>query len=575
MPHPVEVEPCDMASRLDRRLQVAWALSTAGLSPISLALAMTDWYFHALGSPGALTQHTVDQWTQSIAAFSGKLQVPPSDPRYADPAWQTWPFSAFANLHRVHENWWQCTTNLRGMEHHHQEVVSFLARQWLDMLSPSNCPWLNPAVLHTTRETGGLNLVQGLAYAMDDWEKGQGLGTPSIPRNPYRPGIEVACTPGVVVHRNHLVELIQYTPRTAQVQREPIFIVPSWIMKFYILDLSPNNSLVKYLVSQGHTVFILSWRNPDASDALLDMQDYLELGVFNPLAEITQRTGGVPIHTMGYCLGGTLLSIGVSALARPQAVQEAQHIAPIASMSLLAAQLDFHDAGELGVFLDEAQVSFLEDLMSEKGYLSGKQMANSFEYLRARDLFWSAHVREYWLGKPEVPNDLMAWNADVTRMPAAMHSQYLHAFYLHNALAEGRYEVEGEPVSLGDIRAPIFAVGTVKDHVTPWMSAYQVMRLTATEVTFVLASGGHNVGVISPPGVANRSYQQLTTQAGAHIESPATWQHTAPTTAGSWWPAWHDWLMAHSSGSVPASTRQPTTSWGPAPGDYVMVRYDD
>ncbi len=564
-----------MASRWDRRLQVAWALSTAGLSPISLALAMTDWYLHALASPGALTQHTVDHWTHSLAAWGGQLHLPPGDPRYAHPAWQAWPFSALAHLHHVNENWWQCTTQLRGMEHHHQEVVAFLARQWLDMLSPSNCPWLNPEVLHTTQQTQGLNWVQGLAYTIDDWETSLGLEPSRTLHDHYRPGTEVACTPGQVIHRNHLVELIQYTPQTPQVQREPVFIVPSWIMKFYILDLSPDNALVKYLVEQGHTVFIVSWRNPDASDALLDMHDYLALGVFNPLAVITERTGGVPIHTMGYCLGGTLLAIGVSALSRPQQVKDAQHIAPIASMSLLAAQIDFHDAGELGVFLDEAQVSFLEDLMAEKGFLSGTQMAKSFEYLRARDLFWSARVREYWLGKPEVPNDLMSWNADVTRMPAAMHSQYLHAFYLHNALAEGHYEVEGEPVSLGDVRVPVFAVGTVKDHVTPWKSAYQVMRLTPSEVTFVLASGGHNAGVISPPGLPNRSYQQLTTQAGAHIDSPTTWQHTAPTFSGSWWPAWHDWLMAHSSGTVPAATRQPLGSLGAAPGTYVAVRYDD
>lgn len=564
-----------MTSRLDRRLQMAWALSTAGLSPVSLALAMTDWYFHAMGSPGALTQHTVEHWTQYLAAGSHQLHVPPNDPRYANPAWQTWPFSALARLHQINDDWWQCTAKLRGMEHHHQEVVAFLARQWMDMLSPSNCPWLNPEVITTTQQTQGLNWVQGLAYAMDDWEKSLGIEPSHTLHDHYQPGKDVACTPGQVIHRNHLVELIQYTPQTPQVQREPVFIVPSWIMKFYILDLSPHNSLVKYLAAQGHTVFIVSWRNPDASDALLDMHDYLALGVLNPLAEITARTGGVPIHTMGYCLGGTLLAIAVSALSRPQQVKDAEHIAPIASMSLLAAQIDFHDPGELGVFLDEAQVSFLEDLMAETGFLSGKQMAKSFEYLRARDLFWSARVREYWLGKPEVPNDLMSWNADVTRMPAAMHSQYLHAFYLHNALAEGHYEVEGEPVSLGDIRVPIFAVGTVKDHVTPWKSAYQVMRLAPSEVTFVLASGGHNAGVISPPGLPDRSYQQLTTQAGAHIESPTTWQHTAPTTPGSWWPAWHDWLLAHSSGTVPATERHPGTSLMAAPGDYVWVRYDD
>jgi polyhydroxyalkanoate synthase len=554
-----------------------------------LALALTDWYFHALGSPGTLTRHTLDHWQQSLATFGTPPELPSGDPRYADPAWHAWPYKAFAYWHHVHEDWWQCTAKLRGMEHHHQDVVAFVGRQWLDMLSPSNSPWLNPEVWQTTQRTHGLNWVQGLAHLMDDLEQhlpiarttcstrstGSTSATSASNPHPYQPGIDVACTPGVVIHHNPLVELIQYTPQTTQVQREPIFIVPSWIMKYYILDLSPHNSLVHYLVQQGHTVFIVSWRNPDASDALLDMHDYLALGVFNPLAVITERTGGVPIHTMGYCLGGTLLAIAASALSRPNQVREAHHIAPIASMSLLTAQIDFHNAGELGVFLDEAQVSFLDDLMSEQGYLSGQQMAHAFKYLRARDLFWSARVREYWLGKPDVPNDLMSWNADVTRMPAAMHSQYLHAFYLHNALAEGRYEVEGEPVSLSDIRAPIFVLGTVKDHVTPWQSAYQVLRLTATEVTFVLASGGHNAGVISPPGVAHRSYQQLTTQADAHIESPATWQLTAPTTPGSWWPAWHDWLVAHSSASVPASTRQPVGGLAAAPGSYVLVRYDD
>jgi polyhydroxyalkanoate synthase len=536
---------------------------------------MTDWLIHAMGSPGALMQCTSDEGMRWIASLSDTQHVPASDPRYASPAWQNWPFSMLANLHHSNENWWQQATTLRGMEHHHQDVVGFLARQWLDMLAPSNYPWLNPEVLNATVRTRGLNFVQGMAYAMDDWEKSLGIEPSRALHGHYRPGIEVACTPGEVIHRNHLVELIQYTPQTSQVQREPVFIVPSWIMKFYILDLSPHNSLVNYLVKQGHTVFIVSWRNPDESDALLDMHDYLTLGVLNTLAVVTQRTGGVPIHTMGYCLGGTLLAIAASALSRPQRVKEAQHIAPLASMSLLAAQLDFHDPGELGVFLDEAQVSFLEDLMAEKGFLSGRQMANSFEYVRARDLFWSARVREYWLGKAQVPNDLMAWNADVTRMPAAMHSQYLHAFYLHNALAEGRYEVEGEPVSLRDFRAPIFAVGTIKDHVTPWKSAYQVMRLTHSEVTFVLASGGHNVGVISPPGIPNRSYQQLTTRAGEHIESPNTWQRTAPTTSGSWWPAWHDWLMTHGTSQVPASTRLPRATLGHAPGDYVSVRYDD
>ena len=268
------------------------------------------------------------------------------------------------------------------------------------------------------------------------------------------------------------------------------------------------------------------------------------------------------------------MAVSTAALARPEGLHAAP-IAPLASMTLLAAQLDFRDAGEMGVLLDEAQVALLEDAMAERGFLTGRQMAESFQFLRARDLVWSARMREYLLGVPDVANDLMTWNADVTRMPAVMHSNYLHSLYLHNDFAEGRYEVAGEPVSLGDLRLPIFSVGTLKDHVTPWRSAYKVKRLVHADVTFVLTSGGHNAGVVSEPGHAGRDYQLLLTLANDRRSSPDIWLRKAPHFKGSWWPAWHDWLVSHGKGVVAARKIARTDSLDAAPGHYVLMRYRD
>ena len=561
----------ELASLLDRKLQTAQACLTGGISPVTLALALTDWAWHVTRSPSQLT---CLGWACGLNTLNAAGSELADDPRFSDQGWKSWPFLAFERAHHAQEVWWDQATQLRGMEHHHQDVMQFLVHQWLGAAAPSNLPWLNPAVLKATIKTGGQNLVQGMALA---WQEGQRLWgiEPAPPESHYRPGVEVACTPGDVIHSNHLVELIQYTPQTPRVQREPVFIVPSWIMKYYVLDLSPANSMVKYLVAQGHTVFLVSWRNPDASDALLDMQDYLKLGILNPLAVITERTGGVPIHTAGYCLGGTLLAIAAAALARPENLPDAAQIAPLASMTLLAAQLDFRDPGDLGVFLDESQVALLEDTMAERGFLSGQLMGSSFQLLKPRHLYWYEWVGQYGLGIPAVRDDLTAWNSDVTRMPACMHSQYLHRFYLHNELAEGLFEVDESPVSLEDIHLPIFALATLKDHVTPWESAYKVMRLTRSDVTFVLTSGGHNAGVLSVPGQAFRHFQKLTTQAGAHLGSTENWRQKAPTVDGSWWPEWHAWLVQHSSGTVPAQQRLVSHSQGPAPGRYVLVRYPD
>jgi len=355
-----------------------------------------------------------------------------------------------------------------------------------------------------------------------------------------------------------------------------VFIVPSWIMKYYILDLSPHDSMVRWLVNQGHTVFMLSWLNPDESDALLDMYDYLQLGVFDALAAIGRRVPGEAVHAVGYCLGGTLLAIASAALARPGRVADAEALPPLASLSFLAAEIDFTEPGEMGVLIDESQVALLEEMMAERGYLTGRQMAASFQFLHSRELIWSATLRELWMGEPLRPNDLMAWNADTTRMPAAMHSQYLRRLYLHNELAESRYCVESRPVSLNDVHQPMFVVGTEKDHVAPWRSVYKLHQLTDAEITFVLTSGGHNAGIVSEPGHAVRRWRDAVRRPGDPWLSPDEWEAAAKLHEGSWWTAWDTWIKAKGSGRE-VSARQLTGRDGlcGAPGAYVHQRCED
>src|SRR5574341_701016 len=406
------------------------------------------------------------------------------------------------------------------------------------MWSPSNFVSTNPQVLEEVAATGGRNLVDGFANWWRDAMAVLGEGEPAGVER-FRPGEHVALTPGKVVMRNRLIELIQYEPATPTVHPEPVLIVPSWIMKYYILDLSPENSLVSYLVSQGHTVFMISWRNPHGEDRELGMADYLKLGVLDALAAVRQACPRHGIHAMGYCLGGTLLSIAAATLGR-------NAHSPLATMTLLAAQIDFEEPGELGLFIDESQIAFLEDIMSERGYLDGRQMAGAFSLINSKDLVWSKLVHEYLMGSHTPLTDLRAWNADATRMPCRMHGEYLRRLYLRNELAEGRYRVDGRPVAIRDIRVPSFVVSTERDHVSPWHSVYKIHLLTDAEITFALTSGGHNVGIVNPPsGPAahpDASYRLETRAHGAPYVDPQSWLETAEPRAGSWWPAWQRWL---------------------------------
>lgn len=572
-------EAAQAARRLDSQLHALLARFGGGLSPISLALAYMDWALHLASQPaqtGQLAQQAVNAWLDGLDHAGDPQATLSDDARFAAPVWQQWPWRTLAHTHRAAEAWWNSATELQGVDPHHRDMVRFGARQWLDMLAPSNLPWLNPEVLQRTRDTLGGNLAGGAAQALDAWRNRQGLAPLHPPEQQYRPGIEVALTPGKVVHRNHLIELIQYAPSTPRVQAEPVFIVPSWIMKFYILDLSPHNSMVRWLVGQGHTVFILSWRNPDEGDALLGMDDYLELGVFDALAAIGRLVPNERVHACGYCLGGTLLAIAAAALSRPGRVARAAELPELASVSLLATETDFSEPGEMGVLIDESQVTLLEDMMAERGFLTGRQMAASFSFLHSRELVWAQLLRELWLGEANPPNDLMAWNADVTRMPAQMHSEYLRRCYLHNELALARYPVEGQPVALSDIALPMFVVGTEKDHVSPWRSVYKIHQLCDTEIRFVLTSGGHNAGIVSEPGHAGRHYAVRLRPANGHWLAPEAWVEGAERHEGSWWTAWHDWLLSKGcSRRVAARKPAPAAALGDAPGEYVHLCYQD
>lgn len=540
-----------------------------------------DWAWHLGVSPGrqmelaALAVQLTRDTLLSEAQGAENAGASDDDPRFRHEAWATWPFCQMRAGFRNAEAFWREAAHVPGMTAHHEAMAQFFARQALGVVTPANGLWTNPVVLKDAVESKGAHLLEGAKNWLED-VTGSPLSKPAQATRTFVVGRDVAVTPGKVVYRNHLVELIRYEAQTAKVHPEPVFIIPSWIMKFYILDLSPHNSLVRYLVSQGHTVYMLSWRNPDAQDAHLTMDDYVYSGVLDALQAVGVHSGEhVPVHAMGYCLGGTLLGIAAAALARTGGVGGGRQLPPLQTLTLLAAQTDFSEPGELGLFIDESQIGLLDNITRGQGYLTGKQMAGSFQFLHSRDLVWTRRMREYLMGEREQPSDLMAWNADTTRMPATMHHEYLTALYLHNALATSSYRVDGYTVSLNDIRLPVFMVATQRDHISPWKSVYKMHHLCDSEITFVLTRGGHNAGIISEPGHANRSYQIATRMAHGPWMDPAQWVAQAAQHQGSWWPAWQQWLAQHSSAPESARAIAPDSVLCDAPGTYVKVCYPE
>ena len=563
--------------RLDRLAQAAVARRAGNFSPIALSLALADWALHLAASPGRqmelaalaaqLGRQAMDRQLQdeSIGALD-------DDPRFRDEEWAKWPFSLWRSSFRGAEAFWREAAQVRGVSEHNTNLVDFFARQWLNMLTPANGALTNPVVLKDVFASRGIHLAQGALNWLAD---ATGEPTPDdvATAHRYEVGKNVAVTPGKVVYRNHLIELIRYAPQTRQVRPEPVLIVPSWIMKYYILDLSPHNSMARYLVEQGYTVYMVSWRNPDERDRNLALDDYLKHGILQALAAVGENSGARRVHAMGYCLGGTLMAMAAAALARSEGVAGYRGLPALQTLSLLAAQTDFSEPGELGLFIDEGQINVLEHLTRGQGFLSGKQMAGSFQFLHSRDLVWTRRMREYLMGEREQPNDLMAWNADTTRLPARMHHEYLVALYLKNAFANDRYLIDGQPISLNNMRMPVFMVGTERDHVSPWRSVYKLHKLYFGEITMALASGGHNAGIISEPGHRNRSYRIATRPAGGHWQTADKWLAGAQQREGSWWTAWQQWLADHSSPSVPAHPIPAQDALCDAPGTYVLKRY--
>jgi poly[(R)-3-hydroxyalkanoate] polymerase subunit PhaC len=566
---------------IDRLVHAGIAELTAGLSPAALLGAYLDWVVNLGLAPGKqldldrqASDGAIDNLRFAAACAVGSTSDPcqcalPQDKRFRASEWHSFPFNVYAQSFLSIERWWEAaTTDVDGLGKKHEDMTTFAARQILDTVAPSNFLWTNPEVLARTQAEWGENLLRGFSNWTEDSQR-MLTGAPPLGLEAYKPGETVAVTPGKVVYRTHLAEIIQYAPATDRVRPEPVVIVPAWIMKYYILDLSPRNSLVKFLTEQGFTVFMISWKNPGAEERDTGFDEYRTAGVLAAMDAATAITGSRKVHAVGYCLGGTLLAIAAAAMARDGDDR-------LTSLSFLAAQTDFTEAGELMLFINETQVRFLEDMMWERGYLTAKQMAGAFQILRSNDLIWSRSVHEYLMGERPQPFDIMAWSKDSTRMPYRMHSEYLRSLFLDNDFTEGRFEVGGRPVLLLDIDRPLFVVATEKDHIAPWRSVFKFNLLTDCDVTFVLTSGGHNGGIVSEPGHPHHHFRISRQAPGEHGGDPDAWFAAHQPHEGSWWPSWTARLAARSGDPVPPPPLGDSAAGFPAledaPGRYVLVK---
>ncbi|RSU47408.1 PHA/PHB synthase family protein [Sphingobium yanoikuyae] len=577
-----QTDPLDgLAETLDHAAAAMVAQATHGLSPATLVQAWSDWALHLAISPGRQLQLAtkLGRKYMRLADYAARragdpdtlpaIEPLPQDRRFDDPAWREQPYDLLVQAFLLTQQWWHAaTTGIKGVDRHHEDMVAFAARQILDIVAPTNIIAANPVLQKRIVETGGRCLIDGIEHLFEDMSRlARGESPAGVEAFPV--GETVAATPGKVVYRNELIELIQYEPTSGMVHPEPVLIVPAWIMKYYILDLSPDNSLVRWLVGQGYTVFAISWHNPGSADRNLDMDAYRRLGAMAAIDAIHAICGDAHIHALGYCLGGTLLSIAAAAMARDGDDR-------LASVTLLAAQTEFSEPGELGLFIDESQLNLLENMMWSRGYLDSSQMGGAFEILRSNDLVWSRILTEYLMGERAPMNDLMAWNADGTRMPYAMHSQYLRRLFLDDDLAEGKYKVDGRAISLSALRKPMFIVGTERDHVAPWKSVHKIHMLSPASIRFVLTSGGHNAGIVSEPGHRGRRYSVLDRVEDGPVLDAEEWLTRAEPHEGSWWTAWGEWLVDHSSEPVPpppmGSRDKGYPALYPAPGHYVKER---
>ena len=559
---------------VERQLRAQLAALTGGLAPDDYLEAWWQWYLNVATQPPRQAQlaqsayeKLLDTWQFAAQAASGSPLAPERETQgFSDEAWNVWPFNVYARTYANWATWWQQALAPSAADPKLARA-GFAGRLLLEAASPANFLHTNPELLNKTAAESGQNLIRGLKNWLEDAQRlGSGARAPGTER--FEVGKDVAITPGKVVFRNRLMELLQYSPQTPDVYAEPVLITPAWIMKYYILDLSPRNSLVRFLVEKGHTVFMISWKNPGTADRDLGLDDYVQLGFLDALAEVRRRVPRQPVHAVGYCIGGTLLAIATARLA-------AAGDTSLASLTLLAAQTDFSEPGELSVFITPSQIAMLEAMMNRAGVLESERMGGAFALLRSRDLMWAPAVNQYVRGERPQLNDLMAWNADGTRMPWRMHSEYLERLYLKNELARGVFTSAGQPVDLGAVRLPMFVVGTETDHVAPWRSVYKTRGLThSTDYTFLLTSGGHNAGIVSGPVHPKRRHRLLTWSNAANTLTPDDWLQRAPPREGSWWPAWQRWLGEHSTARREAAravggSGAAAAALEDAPGRYV------
>jgi polyhydroxyalkanoate synthase len=563
--------------RMDNEFKAVVSKAFNGMSPIEIGLAYLDWLNHLAISPGkqlqlaqSFTRKAFQLGSYGVGTLlKQSIDGPASqlERRVSSENWQHWPFNLMAQVHQTSKDWWhEATSGVAGVSNGHLELVKFVTDQVLDLMSPANYLLTNPDVHKETIDQKGLNLVKGAKHFVQDVAR-KITRQPPPQSDQFRVGKNLGITPGKVVFRNELMELIQYSPSTEKVGADPVLLCPAWIMKYYILDLSPKNSLVKYLVEQGKTVFMISWKNPGVKDRDIGFEDYLTKGLFAAVDAIGQVVPKRKVNAVGYCIGGTLLLVGAAAMAR-----DGDH--RMKSISLFAAQGDFSEAGDVLRFISDSQLEFVDKFMWKRGLLGSENMGGTFGALRASDLIYGTAVDRYLMGNDQTSNDLMAWNADGTRMPYRMHTDYLHKLFLHNELARNKFVVGDKPISLLDIRVPMFVLGTETDHVAPWKSVYKLQSLTHTDLTFLLTSGGHNAGVICGPVHPRRCYRTHTHHPADRYIDPDTWMETVEVTEGSWWPAWSDWLDQQMSGKInPPSMGAPRKGLKPiedAPGKYVF-----
>ncbi len=584
MPDPTEVghSMANIAERSQRIVQ-DWLKrqaegGPANPDPLNIGNAFLEMTTKLMANPAKLMHAQLGFWQDYMSLWQSTtkrimgidapdvIKGDPKDKRFKDEAWkENDVFDFIRQSYLLSARYVQdVVAEAEGLDPATAQKVDFYSRQFVDAMSPSNFLFTNPEVLRKTAETGGENLIKGLNNLLTDLERGKGdLRIKMTDTDQFRIGDNIAVTPGKVVFQTALMQLIQYTPITAKVLKRPLLIVPPWINKFYILDLRAKNSFVKWATDQGHTVFMVSWVNPDEKLADKSFEDYMQEGILAALDAIEAATGEREINAIGYCLGGTLLGATL-------AYMTAHHDHRIKTATFFVCLLDFRDSGELNVFIDEEQITALEDKMNKRGFLEGSEMATTFNMLRANDLIWSFVVNNYLLGNDPFPFDLLYWNSDSTRMPAKMHSFYLRNMYQANLLSQKNgITLSGTPIDLGTVKVPAYFLSTREDHIAPWRATYRGTQLLGGENRFVLAASGHIAGVVNSPDGGKYGHwinENLPAE-------PEDWFTGATEMAGSWWPDWNRWILAHDKKQVKARTPGDGTLAiiEDAPGAYVKV----